>query len=616
MVLLLAILSVVSSMTLHRMGRMQDHFQTAVDVYLGLYGDVQEMQRLHIQQKMAFFEYLDGGRDPRHQEGYADLGQALGEVLRAATRRIEIGAPRAPTAAQRDTLLALERELNQLQTKCTLCVHKGAMAMRNEALSNEQLRVERDRFSAQLDAFVNELIGYQNRVYRLAESGMSTGLEQHAQANALARGLWSMSFVAGGILLVMVIAFLSPLRELVGVIETIGRGDYAQRLVVRSRDELGILAAAVNRMALAIRDRETSLEAQASAIDRARRRFEGVFQGISDLLSIQDRELVIGEANRGLAQATGLTRGELVGRRCHEVLFGRETRCECCPAIGTLAKGTAGWMEQVDERSGQIYEHHTYPIQDAGGQTVGVVEYTKCVTERRRLESQLEESARMAGLGQMATSIAHEIRNPLSSIKMSLQILGRRLKLESNDARRLEIAGREIARLEELLNEMLDFARASQVDKRDTSLLELANETVAVVRDEARERGVDLSVRQEGPATAAVDPERMRRVLMNLYLNSFDAMAGRETRNLEVTVGGDGATQVWVRVKDSGAGMDEQTRKHIFAPFFTTRADGTGLGLAIVWKIVEAHKGRLEVVSAPGQGTEMSIVLPLREEAA
>ena len=273
-------------------------------------------------------------------------------------------------------------------------------------------------------------------------------------------------------------------------------------------------------------------------------------------------------------------------------------------------------MEQIDPRTGEIYEHHTYPIQDAAGQTVGVVEYTKRVTERRRLEKQLEESERMASLGQMATSIAHEIRNPLSSIKMSLQILGRRLRLECNDARRLEIAEREIGRLEDLLSEMLDFSRASHVELERISLLDLAKETTAVVNDIARERGVEVKVVEQGPTMAAVDPERMRRVLLNLFLNAFDAMADSPVRTLVVAVGGDGEAHASIHVTDSGSGMDERTRKHIFAPFFTTRAKGTGLGLAIAWKIVEAHRGRLEVASEPGKGTVMSIVLPVREEAA
>ncbi len=614
--LLLGILSIVSSMTLHRMDRMQEHFQAAVDVYLGLYGDVQEMRRLHIEQKMAFFEYLDGGRDLKHMKAYLDLGHELATTLHTAKGRFQAGGGLLTSSAHRDTLRALEQAYTRLRTGCTLCVHKGAASMENDALSYAELRDARDRFSEELGRFLEKLDAYQKRVYALAESGMSTGVSQHAEANALARGLWAMSFVAGGVLLVMVVAFLAPLRELSSVIETIGRGDYAQRLVVRSRDELGILASAVNRMAMAIREREESLETQASTIDRARRRFEGVFQGISDLLSIQDRDLVIGEANRALAQATDRTREEMIGERCHEMLLGRETPCEGCPALGTFESGRAGWMEQIDPRTGEIYEHHTYPIQDAAGQTVGVVEYTKRVTERRRLEKQLEESERMASLGQMATSIAHEIRNPLSSIKMSLQILGRRLRLECNDARRLEIAEREIGRLEDLLSEMLDFSRASHVELERISLLDLAKETTAVVNDIARERGVEVKVVEQGPTMAAVDPERMRRVLLNLFLNAFDAMADSPVRTLVVAVGGDGEAHASIHVTDSGSGMDERTRKHIFAPFFTTRAKGTGLGLAIAWKIVEAHRGRLEVASEPGKGTVMSIVLPVREEAA
>lgn len=614
-VVLLVVMSTASILTLRRMSEMQYQFQTAADVYLGLYGDSQEMQRLHVQQKMTLFDYLSKGRDPVLLATYEELGAELGEVLDSAWRRLEQGRESVEPGAQADTLKALASSFSCIRTGCTLWVHKGATTLINPRISDQELATAQIEYSRELEVLMRLLDSYQQRAYNLAESGLAAGVAQHAQAHRLSRILWLIALITGGVFLVAVVASLAPLRELVGVIERIGRGDYAQRLPVRSRDELGVLATAVNEMAAAIRDRQSSLEDQARTIDRARRRFEGVFQGITDLLSIQDTGLVIGEANRALAQTVGLPGSAVIGRRCHEVLFNRDVACEGCPALMTLSSGRAGWMEQEDEETGEIYEHHTYPILDPDGRTVGVVEYTKLVTERRRLERQLEASARLASLGQMTTSIAHEIRNPLSSIKMSLQILGQRLRLGRNDARRLEIARREIDNLEKLLKEMLDLSSASPVERVPTPLLELASQTAAVLDDMAKERGVEVRVHGGPHPAVSVDRDRMGRVLMNLYLNAFEAMRSSAERLLDVEVGGGPRGEAWVRVHDTGDGIDEDTQRQIFSPFFTTRPEGTGLGLAIAWKIVEAHEGRLQVESERGKGTTVSVVLPGEEVA-
>jgi signal transduction histidine kinase/HAMP domain-containing protein len=615
-VVLLLVVGAASFVTLRRMAEMQRQFQTAADVYLGLYGDLHEMRRLHVQQKMVFLEYLEDARQPRYVEAYGALGMDLARVLKNAQQRLDRGQTSVFGTTEADTIAALTETFQEIQTRCTLCVYKGKTALMNAALTDHELRLARRQFEAEVDGLMAALDLFQERVHGLAERGIEAGVKEHVHANRAARGLWAVALFTGLLLLFGVVVILAPLRQMVGVIERIGRGDYAQRLSTDGAGELGTLATAVNDMASAIRDRETALEAQAEAMDQARRRFEGVFQGITDLLSIQDPDLRIGEANLALARMSGMPRPELVGMTCFQALFGRDAPCSDCPARITFESGRATWMEQSDPVGGEIYEHHLYPIPDDEGRIVGIVEYTKVVTERRRLERQLEESRRLAALGQMTTSIAHEIRNPLSSIKMSLQILSQRQNMSGNDGRRLEIARREIANLEKLLREMLDFSRAAVRERAPVPLLELARATGALLDDLARQNGVDVRISGDEQVIVPGDRERLGRVLLNLCLNAVEAMRESSERCLRIEVErASTAREALLRVRDTGIGMDDTVRQQLFAPFYTTRAEGTGLGLAIAWKIIEAHRGRIDVTSRRGEGTTMTLILPLGDGA-
>ncbi len=616
MAALLLVVGAASLLTLNRMAEMQRQFQTAADVYLGLYGDLHEMRRLHVQQKMVFLEYLEDDRHPRYISAYQKLGTELGGVLGNAQKRLDRAESSVLGTAEADTIKSLKATFEEIQTRCTLCVHNGKSALMNDRLSDAELRRARAQFEHEVDGLMASLDLFQERVHGLAERGIEAGVKEHVHANRAARGLWAVALLIGFLLLTGVVVALAPLQRMVGVIERIGRGDYAQRLPAGGAGELATLATAVNEMAGAIRDRETALEAQAETMDQARRRFEGVFQGITDLLSIQDRQLRIGEANHALAQKTGRTRTQLVGMTCYGALFGRSDPCDDCPARATFESGRASWMEQQDPVSGEIYEHHIYPIPDEEGEVIGIVEYTKSVTERRRLERQLEESKRLAALGQMTTAIAHEIRNPLSSIKMSLQILSQRQSLSGNDGRRLEIALREIANLERLLREMLDFSRTAARERVPVALLELARATVALLADMAEQRGVEVRIDGDAQLTTLGDPERLGRVLLNLCLNAIEAMSESASRILTIDVERSAAAnEALLHVRDTGIGMDQAVQQQLFAPFYTTRAEGTGLGLAIAWKVVEAHHGRIEVESRRGAGTTMTIVLPLGDAA-
>jgi signal transduction histidine kinase len=229
------------------------------------------------------------------------------------------------------------------------------------------------------------------------------------------------------------------------------------------------------------------------------------------------------------------------------------------------------------------------------------------VVERAQAVSELEDARRLAALGQFAAAIAHDIRTPLTSISLNVQILRRKLNLPADDAEHLDIALEELARLDRSVAEILDFAKPVKLASEAIDVGELIDSATRGLGAVLSERGVGLRCEPSPELAIHGDRQRLRQVLVNLVDNAADA----STRGAEVTVRASAAdSQVAIEVEDHGRGIGEADLKRIFEPFFTTRPDGTGLGLAIVHKVIHAHGGELKVRSTVGEGSTFTILLP------
>ena len=227
--------------------------------------------------------------------------------------------------------------------------------------------------------------------------------------------------------------------------------------------------------------------------------------------------------------------------------------------------------------------------------------------ERATAVSALEDARRLAALGQFAAAIAHDIRTPLTSISLNIQILQRRLALPADDAEHLDIALEELRRLDRSVAEILDFAKpvklvSESIDIGD--LLETAAKNLTPVLSEKH-----IALRYVPASTLLVhgDAQRLRQVLVNLVDNAADASSPGAEVTLRARAD---AAGVAIDVEDRGRGIGADDLAHIFEPFFTTRADGTGLGLAICHKVVTAHGGELRVKSSVGEGSTFTVLLP------
>ena len=249
------------------------------------------------------------------------------------------------------------------------------------------------------------------------------------------------------------------------------------------------------------------------------------------------------------------------------------------------------------------------PLQGDSAAFLGHIVLFRDLSEIRNLKSEVERSRRLASLGKLAAGIAHEIRNPLSSIKGFATYFKERYREVPADQETADIMIQEVERLNRVIGQLLEFARPVTIQKRPTDVPELLRQSLKLVEEDALQRNIRINL--ETPPlknSALVDPDRMKQVLLNLYLNALQAM--EEGGTLTIRVRQKETGMVEVVISDTGKGISKEDLEHVFDPYFTRKPSGTGLGLAIAHRIMESHHGEIHIESNPGKGTKVTLSLP------
>lgn len=348
--------------------------------------------------------------------------------------------------------------------------------------------------------------------------------------------------------------------------------------------------------------RRLLLELEASEV-----RYRQLFDAASDMIFLTDPDGALLRINAATASGLGRSAEELFGRRLAELVID-EQRALIEALLGRLRSGertvyadlvlTAGVGRRQVEAS--------LSVRGKEGAFEGLVGICRDVTERQRLQEAVQAAARLRDLGRFASTVAHEIRNPLSSVKIAVQALERSgAPLDEKDRRRLTIAAREIASMERTLHEILDFVGSSQPALEPNDLGSLVQEAIESVEHEIRDRGVALAFRKEPLRPVLTDGVRAKRAIANVCLNAAQGMSAGGQVDVEVGPGPGGTGLV--RVLDRGPGVPQEIKAHIFEPFVTFRARGTGLGLAVVKKVMDEHGGAVEIVDRDGGGAVFTL---------
>jgi len=240
----------------------------------------------------------------------------------------------------------------------------------------------------------------------------------------------------------------------------------------------------------------------------------------------------------------------------------------------------------------------------------GSVVLFKDQSEIAQLRKQVLRSQRLATVGQLAAGVAHEVRNPLSSLKGFATYFKERYRNVPEDQQIADLMIQETDRMNRVVRQLLEFSHPVSIRKSEISVPELVQDAIRLVARKAEESGLTIHSRiaDDLPALSA-DPDKLRQVLLNLFINSIDAMEPGD--QLSVVAEDRGAPGgIKIRISDTGRGIDETHLPHIFDPYFTTKSAGTGLGLAIAHNIMEAHGGQIRIKSRVGEGTEVSLIFP------
>jgi PAS domain S-box-containing protein len=440
-----------------------------------------------------------------------------------------------------------------------------------------------------------------------------------------------VALVLGGLATAIVARRITrPVRQLADGVAAIARGELDQRIDPGRSDELGRLALAFNEMAAQLRQQRTDLEVAGAALHQR-------FAELSDLKSYNDhilRSFVNGlvtldldgrvvTVNLAAETLTGCAASVLTGRPATEVfhhvpelrdllLETLRTRVGVPQVVLMLPRGE-GPAIPVDVA--------TTPLRGAEGQALGVVAILRDLTPVRQLEEQLRRSDRLAALGTLAAGLAHEIKNPLTSIMTFSRHVARRFDDERFRQRFQSVVPRELERINAIVDGLLRLARPARLVLAPVHVPPLVEQALELYAPQIEARRI--RVRREWSVNVPPvpgDAEHLYQAILNLVANAIDAMeeeGGTLTLRLgwPQTAEGLGAAfrdRLVLEVMDTGSGIKPEETADVFNPFFTTKSGGTGLGLAIAHKIVEDHGGTVTFRSSPGRGTVFTVALPVR----
>jgi nitrogen fixation/metabolism regulation signal transduction histidine kinase len=399
--------------------------------------------------------------------------------------------------------------------------------------------------------------------------------------------------------------FSAPLRALVRGTRAVGKGDFTRMHPVKSRDELGALTRSFNRMTRQLAEAKTINEQNRYKMEQAKVFLESILANLSSGVIVLDEEMRIRAVNPVAAQLLDVDFEQWNRRSLRDLEDGNS-------ALERLASGLveafktvpdATWQQQIELGQDRVMLARGNHLPEAVGG--GYVLVFDDITD-------LIQAQRNAAWGEVARRLAHEIKNPLTPIQLSAERIAQKFApgLPESDREKLVRATNTIINQVTAMKTMVDafaiYARSPSPELKPLDLNALVREVLTLYESSAAKVEADLA--RDLPLVTG-DGRLLRQIIHNLLQNSQDALGGRSQPRIRVHTEADGA---WIRfsVEDNGPGLPEALMGRLFEPYVTTKPKGTGLGLPVVKKIVDEHKGRIEVANLPEGGARITVCLP------
>lgn len=386
--------------------------------------------------------------------------------------------------------------------------------------------------------------------------------------------------------------------------------DEAHRADIRHAVIMGVILLLVGFTGITLLFLFQSYRATRVSLSRIKAFSDNVVENMPIGLIALDDQQRIAAFNHTAESLMQLSFQEVMGKAADQILPAELCAEMNCPEI----------RDQIIEKeidctvgNGQIVplEIGASLLADESGTHLGYVILFKDLTEVRGLRREIERSQRLASVGRLAAGVAHEIRNPLSSIKGFATYFKQRYQDVPEDQQTADIMIQEVDRLNRVVNQLLEFSRPVSVSPKPTSFKDLMADSLKLIHQQAQDKQIAVNTLNSANIDEIhIDPDRINQVLLNLYLNAIEAMEPGGKLQIEISdrEENDGLN---IQISDTGHGIPAEDLPKIFDPYFTTKSSGTGLGLAIAHNIVEAMGGTIEVKSRTGKGTTFTLRLPI-----
>jgi signal transduction histidine kinase/HAMP domain-containing protein len=448
-----------------------------------------------------------------------------------------------------------------------------------------------------------------DRPFGTVRVGVSTRLLRQEIAQAALQSL-VVVLVALAVAVVVGLAvghlLLQSLRKIAQGMERLARGEYGATVDLTRDDELGELAARVNQLGERVHTEQSHWQS-----DRAR--MEGILDSLEDAVVVLNARREVVFCN----QAAEALLGHAAGGATEGLLPADHPLTPVVAELFDAGIDRRNAAVKVPSPNGPTRELvvSSYRISD-GKQAGGAVLALRNLEPVRALQSLVTYSQKLAALGRLTSGVAHEVKNPLNAMRIHLELLKTRLAGGPPGVREnLNVIGEEILRLDRVVQGFLKFVRPQELHLAPVDAGALLGEVARLMAHEASSAGarVALHVAPALPPVAG-DQELLQQAFTNLVANALQAMPNGGTVTLGARRGRDGSVEL--RVSDEGVGIAPEDVDRIFRLYYTTKPEGSGIGLSMVYRIVQMHEGRIDVESATGRGTTMTVTLPVAADGA
>ncbi len=518
---------------------------------------------------------------------------------------------------------SVTKEINDLQHQTDEYGHAVKKAFRTAAVgivrkTRRGLQIQRGRLEDQQQARLigDSLVGKLDSIIVLSKKELDDKTRK-AALNTDRTKIIVLMVVAAGPVLIALFGFLAgrsftkPIKILVGAARELKSGALDHR-ITGLKDEFAELAVAFNDMAASLKDNMT-------AIEESEGRYRHLFESAADAIFILDveegREGKILQANHAAAEMHGYSVEELLNKNVND-LNGSDSALGFASRMDRILSGQKVRTELNHRRKdGTIFPVEVVAGQFQVGRHKYILAIDREITERKRTEEALQRAQQIRTSAELATGMAHEIKNPLAGIKLSIEMLLEEQQLSDDNKTVIRKVIDEIKRIEHLMRGLLSFAKPPKPHLANTDIQEILEAVMGLAlhdRPSLREGVGSIHLvkvfQQRLPATFA-DPMQLKQVFMNVILNAVDAMPRGGTITVKTSF--DPLSHIiFTNISDTGSGIDASALPEMFKPFYTTKPKGTGLGLAISKRLIEEHGGTIHIENNEGQGATVRISLP------